>query len=242
MIGSETAELLKNCFRIGEQKNLLGSMIIETIRLSRMELSIKKVWNSPGKKKILFVLKEAYGNWENNTLTNWLCTDHPKRKIWRRIAKLTQGIQNTDSLIIQRYKPELSENEHNDALEQIAVMNLKKSHGSSRSYYDDIRGYALYDRNELQKEFELIDADVIICGNVFGILCEVLFGNRIREESKNDNWYYYLKYNEKDRLFIDYYHPAVQWSDLLVYYGLMGVYQQALLEKYRTNDTCTAHT
>ena len=66
---------------------------------------------------------------------------------------------------------------------------------------------------------------------MFGILCEVLFGNRIQEECKNDNWYYYPKFHEKERLFIDYYHPSVQWSDLLIYYGLMGIYQQALLER-----------
>ena len=44
-------------------------------------------------------------------------------------------------------------------------------------------------------------------------------------------WNLELNVARKERLFIDYYHPANHWSDLMNYYGLMGIYQQALKEK-----------
>lgn len=191
------------------------------------------IWMSGKKKKILFVLKEAYGtDWETNTLATWLKNFHPKHRMWKRIARWVNGIQNTTEKSILRYKPELTDLEHNDALEQIAVLNIKKSKGRSNSNYEEIRKYASYDSEEIKKEFELIDADIIICGSVFATLNENVYKGELKKDMQsNDNWYYYLNVAGKERLFIDYYHPANHWSDLVNYYGLLGIYQQALIEK-----------
>ncbi len=35
-------------------------------------------WGQEGNKRILFVLKEAYGDWKDDTLTSWLHMHHPK--------------------------------------------------------------------------------------------------------------------------------------------------------------------
>ena len=189
------------------------------------------VWNSNTKKRILYVLKEAYGtDWGDYTLVTWLRDKHPSSKIWNRIAKWTYGLQNTNKSFIQPYKNKLSTNEHNDFLEQIAVMNLKKSKGKSQSDSEEIAFYAKHDSNEIKKEFELIDADVIVCGYTFRPLYKALFENDFENSGieANENWFYYLEYAGKKRLFIDYYHPSNYWSDLINYYGLIGIYQQAL--------------
>lgn len=51
----------------------------------------------------------------------------------------------------------------------------------------------------------------------------------MNNETRCDNWYYYLDVCGRKRLFIDYYHPGNRWPDLINYYGLLGIYQQALL-------------
>ena len=61
---------------------------------------------------------------------------------------------------------------YKECFSQIAVLNLKKSGGNSESVYEEIASYAEADREEIIKEFELIDADIIVCGYTFGILMD----------------------------------------------------------------------
>jgi len=192
-------------------------------------------WGQEGNKRILFVLKEAYGDWKDDTLTSWLHMHHPKLRIWNRIARVVYGIQNTTSTKIQRYKAELTDDEFKKSLNQIAVLNIKKSNGNSQSDSDEIAEYAVFDDEEIKKELELIDADIIICGYTFQILCDNVFKHSIPLEDKCDNWYYHIDLCGKERLFIDYYHPAIHDSDLMFYYGLLGIYQQSLLEAHKVS-------
>ena len=192
-----------------------------------------EVWNSGDKKRILFIMKEAYGSdWDNRTLASWLRMYHPTLPMWRRVARWTYGIQHTDANEIARYKANLTDEQHAESLEQIAILNLKKSNGDSASDYGEIDAYAREDRLEILKEFSLIDPDIVICGSTFGTkLTTVLQKPPLNDSTGNDNWYYFMNVARKERLFIDYYHPANHWSDLMNYYGLMGIYQQALKEK-----------
>ncbi len=190
-------------------------------------------WGINGSKKILFILKEAYGDdWGDSTLTSWLHT-YPKRRIWDRVARVVYGIQNTNESQIQRYKAVLSEDEFRTAINQIAVLNLKKSNGKNQSDSEEIAEYAAFDRDEIKRELNLIDADIIVCGNTFQILCEEVFQQTIPSKDKCDNWYYHINIGEKEKLFIDYYHPAIHDSDLLFYYGVVGIYQQSLLAQHK---------
>lgn len=191
------------------------------------------VWNSGEQKRILYVLKEAYGtDWGDKTLASWLRIDHPRTRIWSRIARLTYGIEHSRKDGIARYKEYLSDSEHAAALDQIAILNLKKSGGESTSNYDEIDAYAASDKNEILAEINLIDPEIIVCGSTFGsLLTKVLCRVPLTDETRNDNWYYYMEICGRERLVIDYYHPANHWPDLMNYYGLIGIYQQALLRK-----------
>ena len=40
-----------------------------------------------------------------------------------------------------------------------------------------------------------------------------------------------LNIDGKERLFLDVYHPANRWSDLMNYYTVVNIYQQALKER-----------
>jgi hypothetical protein len=191
------------------------------------------IWNSGKKKRILFLLKEAYGtDWGNYTLATWLHSSHPNRKIWKKIAILTYGIQNTTAASIPRYREKLTADEHEAALDQIAVINIKKSDGKTQSDYAEIDAYAQYDRKEIIKELQLISPEIIICGSTFGSLFTTVLGNEpLNNSTRNDNWYYDLDICGTSALVIDYYHPANRYPELMNYYGLLGIYQQALIER-----------
>ena len=224
------ANTLQGLFEIWKQKKPSETIDHEKNFFIEDGIVDSNVWNG-GEKKILFILKEAYGDdWAENTLTTWLATCHPKARIWSRIARMVYGIQNTTMTEMRRYKAQLSDAEHNAALHQIAVLNLKKSNGKSTSSYDEIAQYAEYDREEIKKEFELIDADIVICGSTFRTFMKQVYEIELYPEEQCDNWYYHIDIGRK-RLFIDFYHPANRWPDLFNYYSLVSLYQQALLKE-----------
>jgi len=186
-------------------------------------------------KHILFLLKEAYGDSEAWSLNNWLRDSGPLYNIWHRVVEWTYGISNTSATQIARYAPskisyDRINGEPNEWLKQIAVMNIKKSGGVSSSDYGEILTYAEADKKELLKELEIIDPDIIVCGGTADDL-NFLFDGTLKKQTC-DNWYYYNSFlGDKERLIIDYYHPANRYPALLNYYGIVNIYQQALIEK-----------
>lgn len=182
-------------------------------------------------KHILYVLKEAYGGDEDWSLAASVRTQAPWSAIWNRIVEWTYGISNTTPEKAARYEPDkISLDKPNKWLNQIAVVNLKKSGGKSNSKYPEISAYADYDAVELVKQIEMIDPEIIVCGATFEDLNRIS-GNTC-EKGSCDNWYYYSDaIGGKERLFIDYYHPANRYPSLLNYYGIVNIYQQAIIEK-----------
>ena len=122
-------------------------------------------------------------------------------------------------------------------------MNIKKSSGESSSNYAEIAAYAECDKEEIKKEeikkeLSLIDADIVICGATFKTLLYNVFEHEIlNDETLCDNWYYYLNLDGKERLYIDAYHPANYWPDLMNYYTITSIYQQALISRIKIGGT-----
>ncbi|MBP3870075.1 MAG: hypothetical protein J6E46_03780 [Faecalicoccus sp.] len=179
-------------------------------------------------KKILFVLKEAYGGDKDWSLTEWLIDNHNKYRIWRHVTQWTYGIQNTNAKKICKYGKMLDFTNPNEAIRQIAVLNLKKSNGKNTSDYDEIGAYAKSDKEMIKKEIELIDPKIIICGNTFWHLYECVLDKTPELAENPDDRFHLLKILGKNRIVIDFYHPANRWPDIVNYYALLGIYQQAL--------------
>jgi len=175
--------------------------------------------------KILFVFKEAYNG--PFSLNEWLSKENPKSAMWNRVAEWIYGINNTYPDRIARYK-EMVWTDIQQISYCTAVVNLKKSNGKSNSDIDEILCYAQTDAELLKRQFDLIAPDVIVCGYTFGALKTALDLQIDKEKKHNDNWYYW---DRQRRLYIDYYHPANQYPALINYYGLICIYQQALIEK-----------
>ena len=194
-----------------------------------------EVWNDRTTgPKIAFILKEAYGETKDWSLTDWIRETQPACNIWYRVTEETYGLLNTTAERIARYAPdrisfEGSKEHPNVWLQQIAIVNLKKSGGKNSSNYGEIRAYAAADREEIIRELELLDPDVIVCGSTADALNSIC---GFKGLEKCDNWYYYSDaIGSRERFFIDYYHPVSRFPTLINYYGLMSIYQQALIEK-----------
>ncbi len=188
------------------------------------------VWNSQNGKKILYVLKEAYGESKDWDLPEWLLREKPSSSIWKRVIEWTYGIKNTTAERVAKYLPDIYE--HNSELfNNIAVINLKKSGGKSSSNYGEIDAYALADKAEIKKQLSIIAPDIIICGATFSALNHV-YDDKIRPAGTScDNWFYYTDIiSDRKTLVIDYYHPANHYPALVNYYAVTNIYQQALLK------------
>lgn len=128
----------------------------------------------PGK-RILYILKEAYEDDHNKkqwSLNKELRDYGPWNSIWNRVCEWTRGIHETTEEKIARYTPASKMGNNgtmsaNEWLRKIAVMNIKKSGGLNKSDYGEISAYADADAQEIIREIELINPDIVVCGATF---------------------------------------------------------------------------
>lgn len=195
------------------------------------------VWNAQDK-KILYILKEAYGETED-----WDLTDRVLKKdsilsspTWRSVVEWTYGIHKTSAEEIAKYIPKEIHKIRDELIRKIAVLNLKKSDGNSHSDNLQIKQYAENDIELIKKQIELISPNIIVCGSTLSALNEALKAKGHKpvysNDSKCDNWFYYTEvFTGSETLVIDYYHPSIRWAALVNYYAVTSIYQQALLKK-----------
>ena len=148
--------------------------------------------------------------------------------MWRKVAIWTQAIYNAFNDNICEYDDEVLRSKEKEIIDRIAVVNVKKSNGGSESEYEDLKKYALEDRLEIKRELEIIQPDIIVCGNNLSLLKLVL-----GEELQNDDTWDNMLALWKDTLVLDYYHPAVHYPNRVNYYALMAICDVAR-KKYGT--------
>ncbi len=148
--------------------------------------------------------------------------------MWRKVAIWTQAIYNAFNDNICEYDDEVLRSKEKAIIDRIAVVNVKKSNGGSESEYEDLKKYAIEDRLEIKRELEIIQPDIIVCGNNLSLLKLVL-----GEELQNDDTWDNMLALWKDTLVLDYYHPAVHYPNRVNYYALMAICDVAR-KKYGT--------
>ena len=173
--------------------------------------------------KICFFLKEARTQEEHYVLTDDLRAREPWR-LWQRVAIWTQAIQAAFSCE-HAYDDEKLKLRSHTAIKQIAVVNVKKSDGKNTSNDKDLIVFANQDKDLLKQELELIDPDIIVCGYTFRFLSIVL-GDELEAGKRQDTMYCFWK----DKLIIDYYHPASHYPNRVNYYALMSICRMAKQE------------
>ncbi|MBU1101432.1 MAG: hypothetical protein KKA84_13615 [Bacteroidetes bacterium] len=111
--------------------------------------------------KILFLMKEANDSDGGEGSIVEFMDSHLKYTFFIRIAEWVYAIQNNFSRLL---KVEENRKELHQALRSIALIDVKKSCGGSKSDSGIIRDHVQKNKHFLQKQIELINPDLIISG------------------------------------------------------------------------------
>lgn len=198
----------------------------------------------------LFLLKEAYDGDADHAdlrkhITRLISKDDKTPSITlKRVAEWASGIFSTNEKTIKPFSHFETQENILEIFKQIAIVNIKKSNGQSSSNAEDIANYANFDAEQLKAEITLCDPTIIICGNTGSTnsILNTIFKENICYTKGNphyeENLYYTFYLNNHMVLVLDYWHPAaISFPDLLKYYGLMGIYQQALITNKSKSQT-----
>lgn len=171
--------------------------------------------------RVLFINKEAYDDkkpnqdWDLRELIrdNW---KGPAFKIWWLIAYWAYAIHNWKSCRIPQMPNTKEEYElASKALLSSAAINVKKSDGKKSSDNDEINDYVKKDGIFIKKQIELIDPQIIICGNVWEHIKEHIWPEATER--------YHMVYKADKYIFIDLWHPSNPYPNNLNYYTLCAV-------------------
>ncbi|WP_278554182.1 hypothetical protein [Parvimonas micra] len=190
------------------------------------------IWYNMDCPKICYFLKEAYtyeGKYDLPNLVKELKNKEPW-SMWKKVSVWTQAIHNAFLGDISY----VDENNYRENIDKIAVCNIKKSNGNSHSEEKNLEKFLNEDLDELKEEILLINPDIILCGYTFRYLMEVLKDEDIIYDYKNSPLFAIWK----DKLIIDYYHPACFYPNRVNYYALSKIVQVAMknhniLTKYK---------
>jgi len=83
---------------------------------------------------------------------------------------------------------------------------LNERKGTSNYY--KIKNYAIRDKDFLKEEFELINPDIVVCGNTGDYYGDIIYGEDSSEALINDSKCYCYKHG--NRLVIEFYHPSTR--------------------------------
>lgn len=180
----------------------------------------------------LFLLKEAYG-WktDGDLIKDHLKTDERiKKSTWRRVTRWAYGLLNTTAEHICPFGVnDESMYFGNEYLQRIAAVNIKKSNGQKSSDKAEILQYAEYDKAELLEQIKIIDPTVIVCGYTISALNIIMPQPVKNYDAPEENLFYFTTVNGHQVIVLDYWHPSNRYPLHMDYYGLMGIYQQALI-------------
>lgn len=163
--------------------------------------------------RVLFLLKEAYADSDTFIDVRKLVRQRnkPKDQTWNRLADwayLAQyGMKDSASL------GDKSKSERFDALRSCGVMNIKKTGGVKQSNNKQIKQIALESADHLLKQIELLDPQIVICGNTWKAMKAVFESKKINCEKSP---YDYTR--EVDgRYYLKLVHPAIRATKLISY-------------------------
>jgi hypothetical protein len=183
-------------------------------------------------RKILLLLKEAYGDYGDLC---WLIRDEwkgPKYKVWWTASYWLYGLRKMGGGYIPAFPKEQEEfDECKEFLLSAAVVNIKKSRGKSSSDYDDVMKYAREDAELLREQISLINPEIIVCGYTYDYFTEFWQGSI---EQVGDTGFVFRTANH---ILVNYWHPANLYPNELCFYALCAVMKNAnLFEVQRTTS------
>lgn len=167
---------------------------------------------------VLFVLRDMNCQ-TGHDLCEDLRRDGSGWKTWNNIGRWSKALLDG----CEEYPKDMSRENRVEQLRRIAVMNLKKEGGGSRTNGNELLEAVKTQREQIYEEICLCEPDIIIC---CGLTASGITGNAtllkeyvlpittewlsFRSKSfQRDWWYYYTNINEKRVPVISFCHPQV---------------------------------
>ena len=161
-------------------------------------------------KKVLFIAKESNVSKGTDKDFFWLQSvvhgDSVPKILSRRILIMTNALFGNDFDTVKK------DRDGYNILEKIAYMNINKRGGGSRSKDSEIEEYAKTYKEYIEKEIEIINPDLIVCGSnlVYRIVGGIV-------ERKNDRpvlveVYHPSHYFISDKKYLERFHNALKSS------------------------------
>ena len=184
-------------------------------------------------KKILFLMKEVndpdYGGWD--------LRDHMRKggkgTTWSNIARWTRGIRTLPRRISwDDDMGKMPKEKRIDAVRDIAAMNLKKTPGGATTVKADLHEVANKDKDFIRRQFDIYDADIVICcGQDVAALVHLCGTNEdIVSWKKTKNMVGYCEY-KPGKYLISYWHPAARKSALMMLNGLIVAMEEIIVRR-----------
>lgn len=188
----------------------------EAARFSEDGILNEEMWDG-AKLKVLFVLKERAKETDDFRKVAY---DKP----WWEIGYMNYFLQNTTKTYIPDFRDiKQNESEIYRYERMSAILNLKKVMGGSTSIYGQIYDYAERDKDNIKREINIIEPDVMVFGGTFEIF-KLVF--KLGNAELADRVYKNPMFG--NAIMIDHVHPSQRTRKDMIYYTLSVYYQKIL--------------
>jgi hypothetical protein len=178
--------------------------------------------------KLMFILKEGNdpdgGDWD---LRDFLKGGGRPGKTWDNVTRWIQGIRKLPEEVMWKDLEQITAEQRQEALKTVCVMNLKKSPGGHTTDKQLLWDIATEDKEFLKRQFDLYDADLIICCGTGDILPHLIDLGPTTDCGRTSRGVWYHK-KKPGHFLVFYHHPAARVDDWILHYGLVDAVKEIL--------------
>ncbi len=186
------------------------------------------------KRKVLLILKEVNSTdgkeWDLRGFLQYGAKhgDNPVHITWDVVRLWLVGLQHLEENLPWEEILRLSQGKEFDYLKTAAVMNIKKSAGTSRSYHKEIEQYAIKDKVWLERQVMLYKPDIIVTGGTYYYLKHFLAPHIEATGQPATNKTLYKNFLNGKTLIFQASHPAARKSHQKMYSSLIDAVREVM--------------
>jgi len=186
---------------------------------------VKEAAYTSSQPRVVIVLKEVNdkggGGWDLRSVLR----EGMRWQTWNPVTRWMRGLRELErSLSWHEVEPVDAEARLN-AVRSLCVINLKKEPGGASSDWSSIVRYAREDAAFLNKQFQLYDPEVVICGGVGDIFKSVIDLGVSGGWDRTSRGVRYLEFGKSQQVY-SYYHPQARFPQDMLYYTLIDAVRE----------------
>lgn len=177
--------------------------------------------------RIVYILKEVNGGAVRD-LRDFLYNGG-RPQTWNNIARWTKGIFSWEKEFCWEELQENNEERRNEELKKIVAINLKKTSGKSIADEKQIYRSAILNREIMNQQLKLYNADyIILCGTTNAFMESCYKDKKIVWQMTQRGIWYFI---DGDSVVISFAHPEARISDNFLYYTLLDAVKEINLNR-----------